>query len=606
MKFLLQLCVFYQKRYNRATMSKLPSIEAKRHSLSHVLAQAVLDMFPEAKLGIGPSIENGFYYDFDLPRTLIPEDLLILEKKMKHIIKQNQAFEQYSEPIDAALKFLKKTKQDYKIELVKDLKKEGEKQVSFYKNGPFVDLCKGPHVNSTGQVELGTFKLDKIAGAYWRGSEKNPMLQRIYGLAFDSKQELEGYVKMMEEAAKRDHRKLGKELELFTFSDNVGPGLPLWLPKGAVLVEELEALAKEEEFKAGYVRVRTPHLTKGKLYEMSGHLPLYAQSMYPPMKLDNDEDYYVKPMNCPHHHMCFMASPKSYRDLPLRYAEYGTCYRYEDSGALFGLMRVRSMQMNDAHIYCTEEQFETEFIRVTELYLKYFKIFGIKKYLMRLSLHDPAKLGKKYVDEPALWKKGEAMVRKVMKKTGIDFEEAPDEAAFYGPKIDIDVWSAIGREFTLATNQVDFAVPKRMGITYTDEKGEQRHPLIIHRAPLSTHERFIGFLIEHFGGAFPTWLAPVQAAILPIAQTHHEYAEKLHDQLKGEGIRPEVMLADETLGKRIRTAEKQKYPYMLVIGDKEVQSGEVTVRRYGQEKQETVKVDRFMKEILQEIKERRL
>jgi threonyl-tRNA synthetase len=585
---------------------KTSSIDAKRHSLSHILAEAVLDMFPEVKLGIGPTIENGFYYDFELPRTLIPEDLPILEKKMKHIVKQNQKFEQYDEPIEKAIEFLKAAKQDYKVELVADLKEGGEKKVSFFKSGPFVDLCKGPHVESTNQIELGTFKLDKIAGAYWRGDEKRPMLQRIYGLAFETKEELEKHLQMMKEAEKRDHRKLGKELELFTFSENVGPGLPLWLPKGTVICDELEKLAKEKEREGGYVRVNTPHLTKGKLFEMSGHLPLYADSMYPPMKLDDEEDYYVKPMNCPHHHMCYKAHPKSYRDLPLRYAEYGMCYRYEDSGALFGLMRVRSLNMNDAHIYCTEEQFEEEFLAVIKLYLDYYKILGIDKYVMRLSLHDPEKLGEKYVNEPELWKKSESMVRNVMKKAKIDFAEEKDEAAFYGPKIDVEIWSAIGRQFSIATNQVDFAVPKRMGLTYTDENGKEKTPICIHRAPLSTHERMIGFLIEHYAGAFPTWLAPVQVAIIPVASAHEKYAEELKKQFFDAGIRVELMNAEETLGKRIRYAEMQKIPYMLVMGDEEKKNKSVNVRNFHTKEQKSLKTDSFMKRILEEIKERRL
>jgi threonyl-tRNA synthetase len=585
---------------------KKASIEAKRHSLSHILAQAVLDMFPDAKFGIGPTIENGFYYDFELPRTLIPEDLPILEKKMKHIIKQNQKFEQYDEPIEKAIDFLKSAKQNFKIELAADLKQAGETKVSFYKSGPFVDLCKGPHVESTNQIDPNTFKLDKIAGAYWRGDEKRPMLQRIYGLAFETREELDAHIMMMKEAERRDHRKLGKELELFTFSDNVGPGLPLWLPKGAVICEELEKLAKEKEREAGYARVKTPHLTKGKLFEMSGHLPLYAESMYPPMKLEGEDDYYVKPMNCPHHHMCYAASPKSYRNLPLRYAEYGMCYRYEDSGALFGLMRVRSMNMNDAHIYCTEAQFEEEFLAVIKLYLDYYKLLGIDKYEMRLSLHNPEKLGKKYVNEPELWKKSEDMVRKVMKKAKVPFTEVEDEAAFYGPKIDVQIWSAIGREFTIATNQVDFAVPKRMGLTYTDEKGEEKIPICIHRAPLSTHERMIGFLIEHYAGAFPVWLAPVQVALIPVATAHEKYAEELRKQLFDAEVRVELVTAEETLGKRIRHAEMQKIPYMLVVGDEEKNGKSVNVRNFHTKEQKSMKADKFMEMVLEEITERRL
>lgn len=586
--------------------SHKPSIEEKRHSLAHILAQAVMDMFPEAKLGIGPGIENGFYYDFELPRTLIPEDLPLLEKKMKHIVKQNQVFSGETEPVDKAIEFLKKVNQPYKVELAEDLKVQGEKEIGFQKNGPFVDMCRGGHVTSTNQIPLDSFKLDRIAGAYWKGNEKNPMLQRVYGLAFETGKELNEYIELRKEAEKRDHRKLGKELEIFTFSENVGPGLPLWLPNGTVLVEELEKLAKEMEFKAGYKRVRTPHITKGRLYEMSGHLSHYKVSMFPPMQLDGEEEYYLKPMNCPHHHMLFAATPKSYRDLPLRLAEYGTCYRYEDSGALFGLMRVRSLQMNDAHIYCTEEQFEEEFNAVTRLYLEYFKLFGIQKYVMRLSLHDPKELGNKYLNEPELWKRTEDMVRRAMKKAKVPVVEVENEAAFYGPKIDIEVYSAIGREFTLATNQVDFGIPKRMGLTYTDEHGQEKHPLVIHRAPLGTHERFIGFLIEHFGGAFPTWLSPVQVALLPVAEVHEKYARELEKEMFEHGVRVQLLTADETLGKRIRNSEKMKIPYMLVVGDNEVKKKTVTVRSYSSKEQAEHKKDAFLEELLEEIKNRRL
>lgn len=590
-------------------MSDKPTLEEKRHSLAHILAQAVLDMFPDAKLGVGPAIENGFYYDFELPRTLIPEDLPILEKKMKHIVKQAQEFTSKMEPVDEAIEYLKKIEQPYKVELAAGFKEQGIEEVGFHRNGPFVDLCRGGHIENTNQIDAKAFKLDRIAGAYWKGDEKRPMLQRIYGLSFEKPAELQEFLEMRKEAEKRDHRKLGKELELFAFNETVGPGLPLWLPKGGVLVEELEKLAKEEEFKGGYDRVRTPHLTKGRLYELSGHLEHYKDSMYPPMQLDDGSEdtdaYYMKPMNCPHHHMVYKATPKSYRDLPLRFAEYGTCYRYEDSGALFGLMRVRSLQMNDAHIYCTKDQFEEEFMAVTDLYLRYFEIFGIEKYQMRLSLHDPAKLGEKYVDEPELWKKTEEMVRKAMKKADVNFVEVEDEAAFYGPKIDIEVWSAIGREFTLATNQVDFVVPKRMDVTYVDEKGNNEYPLVIHRAPLGTHERFIGFLIEHFGGAFPAWLAPVQATVIPVAEAHQEYADKVFKTLKEAGVRVEMMTSDETLGKRIRKAEGQKIPYMLVIGDKEKESESVAVRDYKTKEQNTVKLSSFAKGIAEEIAERK-
>lgn len=575
-------------------------LEAMRHSCSHVLAQAVLQMFPEAKLAIGPTIKDGYYYDFELPRTLIPEDLPILEKKMKQIIKQNQTFEKRAEPGKKAIEFLKKTKQKYKVELVQEFVKEGE-DITFYENilpqgnkGMFVDLCEGPHVERTGQI--GPFKLLKIAGAYWRGDEKNPMLQRIYGTCWHTREELDAYLKMLEEAKKRDHRKLGKELELFTFDDDVGAGLPLWLPKGAVIVEILETLAKRKEEEQGYKRVRTPHIAKEQLYLTSGHLPYYKEHMYPAMELDN-EKYYLKAMNCPHHHKIFGARPRSYRELPLRLAEYGHCYRFEDSGALFGLMRVRSLCMNDAHIYCTEEQFEDEFKKVIDLYLYYFDLFGIEKYEMRFSKHHKDGLGKKYVDNEKLWLKTESLVRKVMDNGKINYVEAEDEAAFYGPKIDVQVWSAIGKEFTLATNQLDFAVPERFGLKYTDKDGKEKTPLCIHRAPLSTHERLIGFLIEHYAGAFPVWLAPVQALVVPVSEKFNKYAEKVVAELRGAGVRVEIDDSDFQLGKKIRNAEMQKIPYMLVVGEKEEKDGSVAVRDYATKKQDVMKLKAFMKKI---------
>ncbi|MFH1533663.1 MAG: threonine--tRNA ligase [Nitrospirota bacterium] len=579
-------------------------LDAMRHSCSHVLAQAVLQMFPEASLAIGPTIEDGFYYDFDLPRTLIPEDLPIIEKKMKQIIKQNQTFEKRVEPGDKAIEFLKKTKQKYKVELVEEFVKEGE-EITFYENilpqgnkPMFVDLCEGPHVERTGQI--GPFKLLKIAGAYWRGDEKNPMLQRIYGTCWNSREELDEYLKMLEEAKKRDHRKLGKELELFTFDDEIGAGLPLWLPKGAVIVEILENLAKKKEAEQDYVRVRTPHIAKEQLYLTSGHLPYYKEHMYPPMELDN-EKYYLKAMNCPHHHKIYAARPRSYRELPLRLAEYGHCYRFEDSGALFGLMRVRSLCMNDAHIYCTEEQFEEEFKKVIDLYMFYFDLFGIEKYEMRLSKHHKDGLGKKYVDNEKLWIKTEKLVKKVMDKGKINYVEADDEAAFYGPKIDVQVWSAIGKEFTLATNQLDFAIPERFGLKYNDKDGKEKTPLCIHRAPLSTHERLIGFLIEHYAGAFPVWLAPVQALVVPVSEKFNKYAEKVRIELRAAGVRVEIDDSDFQLGKKIRNAEMQKVPYMLVVGEKEEKDGAVAVRDYATKKQDVMKLKAFMKKIETEM-----
>jgi threonyl-tRNA synthetase len=583
-----------------------------RHSLAHMLAEAVLDMFPEAKLGTGPVTENGFYYDFELPRPLIPEDLPLLQKRMKKYVQQGQNFVRRDEPIAESLLFLKKIKQPFKIELVnKFVEQQGIKQVSFYENfiaqkdePVFVDLCEGGHVENTKEIDPKSFKLSHVSAAYWQADENNASMQRIYGISFETAEELQEYEKMMIEAKKRDHRKLGQELELFAFDERVGAGLPLWLPKGSILVEEIEKLAKETEDAGGYSRVKTPHIAKGDLYRTSGHLPYYADSMYPPMELDNEE-YYLKAMNCPHHHLIFGARNRSYRELPLRLAEYGNCYRFEDSGALFGLMRVRSLNMNDAHIYCTPEQFHDEFLAVIDMYKYYFNLFGIEKYQMRLSKHSKEGLGKKYVDEPELWIQTEKEVRDCMEKSGVPFVEVEDEAAFYGPKIDVQIWSVIGREFTLATNQLDFSVPKKFDLTYIDKDGEEKTPLCIHRAPLSTHERLIGFLIEHFAGAFPVWLAPEQVRIIPVAEPHQDYARQVYDALRAEGVRVDMAL-DESLGKRIRNAEKAKVPYMLVLGDKELAANSVNVRSYKTKEETLQKLDEFVAQVVKEVKERSL
>ena len=554
-----------------------------RHSLSHVMAQAVRRLFPEARLAIGPAIDDGFYYDFDVPEPFSTEDLSRIEKEMKRVVRQNHRFEREEVSRDEAL--LRLRDEPYKLEILDELE-DGE-SLTFYRDGDFVDLCRGPHVLSTGQVRH--YKLLSVAGAYWRGDEGNKMLQRIYGTAFAGREALDGHLRMLEEAKKRDHRRLGRELELFFFDDEVGPGLPLWQPKGTVLIEELERLAKDTERDAGYLQVRTPHICKDSMFVRSGHLPYYAESMFPPMEMEGVK-YYLKPMNCPHHHKVFASQPRSYRDLPLRLAEYGTCYRYEQSGELFGLMRVRSMQMNDAHIYCTLDQFEEEFLAVCRMYLGYFDLFGIDKYVMRLSTHDPADLGKKYVDEPELWLETEERVRRALAKGGINHVEVAGEAAFYGPKIDVEVWSAIGREFSIATNQVDFAVPDRYGLVYTSAEGTEETPICIHRAPLGTHERTIGFLIEHYAGAFPTWLAPVQAVVLPIAERHGEYAETVRQALAGAGVRVELQ-ADQSLNYRIRAAQKQKVPHMLILGDREVEDGKAAVRLRSGENLDPMAVD---------------
>lgn len=579
-----------------------------RHSAAHVLAQAVLQMFPEAKLGVGPVIENGFYYDFELPRTLIPEDLEILEEKMKAIVAEKQVFVRQETPAEETLEFLRAANQPYKVELAEGFIAEGQ-TLTFYENVnavgdvKFVDLCRGGHTADTGGI--GAFKLHKLAAAYWKGDSTRAQLQRIYGLLFATQEELEAHLAMLAEAELRDHRKLGKELELFTLHEEVGAGLPLWLPNGSVLVEEIEALAKEMEFLGGYDRVRTPHITKGDLYVKSGHLPYYAESMFPPMQMENSE-YYLKPMNCPHHHLIYGAKKRSYRELPVRLAEYGHCYRFEDSGALFGLMRVRSLCMNDAHIYCTPEQFEQEFIAVLEMYKYYFQLFGVEKYMMRLSLHDKEGLGKKYVDEPELWLATEAKVRDAMKKSGVDYVEIPGEAAFYGPKIDVQIWSAIGREFTLATNQLDFAVPKRFDLTYVDKDGKEKTPLCIHRAPLSTHERLIGFLIEHFAGIFPTWLAPVQVAVIPVSEAFDGYANEVVAALKKAGLRVSLKNENEGLGKRLYEAQKMKIPYSLVLGEKEASSHSVAVKVLGSKEQQVLELEAFVGRVAQEVKERTL
>ncbi|MFA6190009.1 MAG: threonine--tRNA ligase [Candidatus Staskawiczbacteria bacterium] len=577
----------------------MENIDKIRHSLAHIMASAVLELWPKTKLGMGPAIENGFYYDFQLPKPLEETDLEKIEKKMKELISQKIKFEKKNIAKRQAKKLF--AIQPYKLELIKDLPGDN---VSIYTSGEFVDLCKGPHIKNTKEIVPGSFKLNKIAGAYWKGSEKNKMLTRIYGLAFETEKELSDYLKMMEEAEKRDHRKLGKDLKLFTFSEMTGPGLPLWLPNGAIIIDELEKLAKDMERKGGYFMVKTPHIAKEIMYKTSGHLPYYADSMFPPMILSEDGQktkYYLKAMNCPHHHEIFGCEQRSYKDLPLRLAEYGTCYRYEKSGELFGLMRVRSMQMNDAHIYCTEEQFAEEFLAVIKLYLEYFKIFGIEKYVMRFSTHSKAGLGEKYIDNEKLWKKTETMVRNVMLKEKIPFVEVKNEAAFYGPKIDVQVWSAIGREFTLATNQVDFAVPERFGLGYADNDGKQKTPICIHRAPLGTHERTIGFLIEHYAGAFPLWLSPVQVAVISISEKHLDYSKNIQKQLQNEGIRVELKDENETLGKKIRTAEMQKIPYLLIIGDKEIEANAISVRVRGEGDKGQLPINKFIEEIKEKI-----
>jgi threonyl-tRNA synthetase len=575
-----------------------------RHTLAHLLASAVLELYPGTKNTIGPAIDDGFYYDFEFPADvkLSDKDLPALEKKMKGHLKSWTKFT-HKEVSESEAKEIFKGNQ-YKIELIEEIVKKGEK-ITLYTCGNFTDLCRGGHSeNPAKEIPNDSFKLSRVAGAYWRGSEDNTMLTRIYGLAFENKLALDDYEAMRIEAEKRDHRKLGKEMGIYTFDEDVGPGLPLWLPNGGAMIEELENLAKETEFHMGYVRVRTPHIAKDSMYKKSGHLPYYEESMFPPMEYEGG-NYYLKAMNCPHHHKIFAAEPRSYKQLPLRLAEYGTCYRHEKSGELFGLMRVRMLEMNDAHIYCTEEQFADEFRAVNEMYLHYFKIFGIDKYVMRFSTHDPKRLGDKFVDEPALWKKTEDMVRQVLIDSKIPYIEVPNEAAFYGPKIDVQVWSAIGREFTLATNQVDFAVPKRFDLTYKDNEGKDQTPLCIHRAPLGTHERFIGFLIEHYGGNLPLWLAPIQVKIIPVGDTHHAKAVEIYDALRKLMVRAEVELGNDGFGKKVRQAKVSRAPYFIIIGDKDISVGKVTLESRDAGQIGQLSEEEVIEKITKEIKERK-
>jgi threonyl-tRNA synthetase len=571
------------------------------HSSAHLMAEAVESLFPGVKFWVGPALEKeqGFYYDMDLGGKQITEDdLRKLESKMNELAKQNNSYLRKEMSKQEAVEYFTAKGDEYKLDLLSNLE---DGKITFYSQGNFTDLCRGPHIPSTGPIKA--IKLTNIAGAYWKNDARNKQLTRIYGVTFPSQKELDEYLNLLEEAKKRDHRKLGKELGIYTMDDDVGPGLPLWLPNGTIIIEELEKLAKETEKAGGYKRVVTPHIAKESMYLTSGHLPYYADSMYPPMELEGQK-YYMKSMNCPHHHKIFAAEPRSYKDMPLRLAEYGTCYRYEQSGELFGLMRVRCLHMNDAHIYCTREQFAGEFRAVNDMYLKYFKIFGIDKYVMRLSLHDPAKLGQKYINEPELWKETEAMVRDVLVESSIPFVEVQDEGAFYGPKIDVQIWSTIGREFTLATNQVDFAQSRRFKLEYTSKDNAPEIPLIIHRAPLGTHERFIGFLLEHYAGKLPLWLAPVQVKILPISDKFLDYANSILQSLKNADIRAEVDDRNEKIGKKIRDTEIMKVPYMLVVGEKEMNEQKVAVRRQGKGDTGAKSVDEFVNESIAEIRNR--
>ena len=592
-----------------------------RHSLAHVLAQAVLDLRPGATLGFGPPISDGFYYDFILPEPLTEEDFPLLEKKMKRIIKQGQKFEREDLPRAEAFARLDEMSEPYKREYAEELfEKKGLDVLTFYRNGPFLDMCEGPHVENTRKLPKGAFKIRSLAGAYWRGNSDNVMMTRIYAWAFETKEQLEAHIRAWKDAQARDHKKLGKDLDIFVIDDEVGKGLPLWLPNGTVIRDELEKLARELEFRDGYSRVATPHLTKVGLYYKSGHLPYYTDGMYPVMELKEEreseegttevvkEAYCLRPMNCPHHHKIFGARKRSYRDLPIRLAEYGQVYRFEDSGALSGLLRVRGMCMNDAHIYCTPEQLQDEFLKVMEMHRRVYEILGLTDYYMRFSTWDPEdpKGKDKYVDDPEAWEISQDYVRKAMIASGLPFKEVKGEAAFYGPKIDVQFRTVTGREETASTNQLDFAVPKRFDLTYTGADGLEHTPYCIHRAPLGTHERFIAFLIEHYGGAFPTWLSPVQVLAVTVADRFKPYAQSIVDDLREDFVRAEVDPTSDRMGKLIRNAAARKIPNVLVIGEREVEDGTVTLRNHGSREQHTMSVDAFKAKLLETIRTRSL
>ena len=592
-----------------------------RHSLAHVMAQAVLEMRPGSTLGFGPPIRDGFYYDFILSEPLTEEDFPDLTRRMKKILKKGQRFDREDLSAEDALARISEMGEPYKQEYGSELiEKNGLKGLTFYRNGPFLDMCEGPHVHTTKDIPRDAFKIRSVACAYWRGNSDNVMMTRIYAWAFLDKETLDSYVEAYELALARDHKKLGRELGIYAIDNDIGKGLPLWLPNGTIIRDELENLAKELEFKAGYQRVATPHLAKESLYHTTGHLPYYAEDMYPAMELMETADegegdsaevrvkeaYRLRPMNCPHHHKVFDAEPRSYRDLPLRLAEYGQVYRFEDSGAVSGLVRVRGMCMNDAHIYCTAEQIKDEFKAIMGMYQEAYDILGLDTFHVRLSKWDPEdpKGKEKYVDNPKAWEESERILEEVLVELGIDFKVGIGEGAFYGPKIDIQFNTVTGREESVSTVQLDFAVPGRMNLAYTGSDGEEHTPYCIHRAPFSTHERMVAFLIEHYGGAFPTWLAPVQVQLLTVSEQYDDYANDICRRLRGQMVRAELAPSNDTLPKKIRQGATRKIPNLLIIGEREVADGTVTLRRYGQRDQHTVSVDVFEAALLQAIGQR--
>lgn len=574
------------------------SLEILRHSTAHLMAQAIKRLYKNVKLGVGPVIENGFYYDIDLEESITPEDLPKIEKEMKKIVNENLEIVRKVVSREEAIQMYKEIGDEYKLELIEAIPEN--ETVTIYEQGEFFDLCRGVHVPSTGKIK--EFKLLSIAGAYWRGDSDNKMLQRIYGTAFFTKAELDAHLKMLEEAKERDHRKLGKELGIFAINQLVGQGLPLWLPKGATVRRTIERYIVDKEISLGYDHVYTPVLANVDLYKTSGHWDHYHEDMYPPMDMGDGEELVLRPMNCPHHMMVYKNSKHSYRELPIRIAELGTMHRFEMSGALSGLQRVRGMTLNDAHIFVRPDQIKDEFKRVVTLIMEVYKDFNITDFSFRLSYRDPEDT-KKYFDDDEMWEKAQSMLKSAMDDLGLDYFEAEGEAAFYGPKLDVQVKTAIGKEETLSTIQLDFLLPERFDLTYVGEDGKLHRPVVIHRGVVSTMERFVAYLLEEYKGAFPTWLAPVQVQVIPVSpEIHFDYAKTVQEDLKKAGIRVELDARNEKMGYKIREAQVQKIPYMLVVGDKEMEEKAVNVRKYGEQKSETMAFDTFLAQIKQEAR----
>lgn len=580
------------------------NIETLRHSLSHVLAAAVLDMFPEAKLGMGPAIENGFYYDFDLPRTLIPEDLPILEEKMQDLLKQGLKFEKAEVLIEKAIAESKKSKQTYKTELLSDLKKSGEKKVSFYKIGNFIDLCAGPHIKNTSEIDPKAFKLTSIAGAYWKGDEKNKMLQRIYGVAFEDKKQLDEYLKMKEEAKKRDHRKLGKELDLYVTSDLVGPGLPLFTPKGTIILDELQKHIEAIGRKHGFQKVSAPGLAKIDLFDISGHKQKFGDELFH-VKSHHKQNYVLKPVQCPHHIQIYASKIRSYRDLPIRYMESGKQFRDEKPGEISGLSRVIAITVEDGHTFCRVDQVKTEIKTLVKAIRDFYKALGLwDSFWVSLSVKDK-KHPEQYIGEPKDWDECEKILQEVSDEMKLNAKRREGEAALYGPKLDFMFKDAMGREIQIPTVQIDFATPKRFNLTYINQKGAEENPVMVHRAILGSYERFMVMILEHFAGALPTWLTPVQVNVITVGASAKKFAKEVNQMLLDSSIRSELKDENETVGKKIRDAELQKIPYMLVVGDKEVKSKSVAVRKLKDKKITTVKFDKFLKDLQKEIEDKK-